>query len=132
MRRLDAPGDRLMAAYEATLRDCRSVRRGCSQAWAAAIGPRAAARQLSGLDHPRGPRPGPSAAALLQADRNMLQQAFDDLEGIGSHNPMRPLDDHVELAERPTGAGGAHGHQCRAHAMTTRWPLAAYTISFRT
>ena len=45
--------------------------------------------------------PGPSAAALLEADRRILQQAFDDLEGIGSHNPSRPLDDHVELAERP-------------------------------
>jgi sugar phosphate isomerase/epimerase len=44
--------------------------------------------------------PGPSAAALLQADRRMLQQAFDDLEGIGSHNPSRPRDDHVDLAER--------------------------------
>ena len=44
--------------------------------------------------------PGPSAAALLQADRRMLAQAFDDLEGIGSHNPSRPLDDHVNLAER--------------------------------
>jgi sugar phosphate isomerase/epimerase len=44
---------------------------------------------------------GPSASALLQADRRMLQQAFDDLEGIGSHNPSRPLDDHVDAAERP-------------------------------
>jgi sugar phosphate isomerase/epimerase len=45
--------------------------------------------------------PGSPAQALLQADRRMLQQAFDDLEGIGSHNPFRPLDDHVDLAERP-------------------------------
>jgi len=45
--------------------------------------------------------PGPPAAALLQADRRILQQAMDDLEGIGSHNPFRPLDDHVDLAERP-------------------------------
>jgi hypothetical protein len=58
--------------------------------------------------------PGPSATALLQADRHMLQQAFDDLEGIGSHNPMRPLDDHVELAERipmrDAQAPGGVGH----------------------
>jgi sugar phosphate isomerase/epimerase len=45
--------------------------------------------------------PGPSLEALLRADRHMLQQAFDDIEGIGSHNPSRPLDDHVELGERP-------------------------------
>jgi hypothetical protein len=44
--------------------------------------------------------PGPSTAALLEADRRILQQACDDLEGIGSHNPSRPLDDHVNLAER--------------------------------
>ena len=45
--------------------------------------------------------PGLAPAAVLAADRRMLQQAFDDLEGIGSHNPSRPLDDHVDTAERP-------------------------------
>ncbi len=45
--------------------------------------------------------PGASVTALLQADRRMLQQAFDDYEGIGSHNPSRPLDDHADLADRP-------------------------------
>ena len=44
---------------------------------------------------------GSPVAALLDADRRMLLQAFDDIEGIGSHNPSRPLDDHVELRERP-------------------------------
>jgi sugar phosphate isomerase/epimerase len=50
---------------------------------------------------------GPSPAALLQTDRQLLQQAFDDLEGIGSHNPLRPLDDHVEAAERPARSAEA-------------------------
>jgi sugar phosphate isomerase/epimerase len=57
--------------------------------------------------------PGWSAAALLQADRRVLQQAFDALEGIGSHNPFRPLDDHVERAERPVRQAqtlGGTGH----------------------
>ena len=51
--------------------------------------------------------PGPTVGALLQADRRLLQQAMDDLEGIGSHNPSRPLDDHVDLADRPRRAPSA-------------------------
>jgi sugar phosphate isomerase/epimerase len=50
---------------------------------------------------------GQSAAALLEADRYMLQQAMDDFEGVGSHNPLRPLDDHVERADRPDRAPAA-------------------------
>jgi sugar phosphate isomerase/epimerase len=44
---------------------------------------------------------GLALEALLENDRHILQQAMNDLEGIGSHNPSRPLDDHVDLAERP-------------------------------
>jgi sugar phosphate isomerase/epimerase len=58
---------------------------------------------------------GRSTAELLDVDRHILLQAMDDFEGIGSHNPLRPLDDHVDLAERPertlaelTSAVGAH------------------------
>jgi sugar phosphate isomerase/epimerase len=43
---------------------------------------------------------GRPPAALLEADRRMLEQAMGDFEGVGSHNPCRPLDDHVDLAER--------------------------------
>ena len=46
--------------------------------------------------------PGAFIAGLLEVDRRLLQQAFDDLEGIGSHNPLRPIDDHVDVADRPT------------------------------
>jgi sugar phosphate isomerase/epimerase len=49
---------------------------------------------------------GLAAAALLEVDRQLLQQAFDDKEGIGSHNPLRPLDDHVDSAERPARNAG--------------------------
>ncbi len=51
--------------------------------------------------------PGQSAAALLEADRHTLQQAIDDFEGVGSHNPLRPLDDHVDRADRSDRAPGA-------------------------
>jgi sugar phosphate isomerase/epimerase len=44
---------------------------------------------------------GRAPAALLEADRRMLEQAMNDFEGVGSHNPVRPLDDHVALAQRP-------------------------------
>jgi sugar phosphate isomerase/epimerase len=44
---------------------------------------------------------GRPADALLQADHQMLEQAMADFEGVGSHNPLRPLDDHVDLEERP-------------------------------
>jgi hypothetical protein len=47
---------------------------------------------------------GQSAGALLEADRHILAQAIDDFEGVGSHNPLRPLDDHVDRAERPDRA----------------------------
>ena len=50
---------------------------------------------------------GQSPAALLEADRHMLQQAMDDFEGVGSHNPLRPLDDHVDRADRPDRASAA-------------------------
>jgi sugar phosphate isomerase/epimerase len=50
---------------------------------------------------------GQAAAALLEADRHMLQQAIDDFEGVGSHNPLRPLDDHVDRADRPDRAPAA-------------------------
>jgi len=51
--------------------------------------------------------PGQSAAALLDADRHTLQQVIDDFEGVGSHNPLRPLDDHVDRADRSDRAPGA-------------------------
>jgi sugar phosphate isomerase/epimerase len=48
---------------------------------------------------------GHAPSALLTADRHMLQQAMDDMEGVGSHNPCRPLDDHVDVDQRPERAG---------------------------
>lgn len=50
---------------------------------------------------------GRSVAALLEHDRQVLEQAMADVEGVGSHNPCRPLDDHVDLAERPERFAGA-------------------------
>jgi sugar phosphate isomerase/epimerase len=47
---------------------------------------------------------GRAVADLLEVDRHILQQAMDDFEGVGAHNPCRPLDDHVDLAERPVRA----------------------------
>jgi sugar phosphate isomerase/epimerase len=43
---------------------------------------------------------GGSVERVLDSDRRIVQQATTDVEGIGSHNPCRPLDDHVAVADR--------------------------------
>ena len=43
---------------------------------------------------------GGTVERWLESDRRIVEQAATDVEGIGSHNPCRPLDDHVALADR--------------------------------
>src|SRR5262249_45802073 len=96
----------------------------------AAPGARAAARQLSGLDHPRGPRAG---SVRRGAAAGRPPHAAAGLRRPGRHRLAQPdaatgRSRRARRARAGPRVAGPQRHGTRT-MTSTRWPLAAYTIS---